>query len=131
VSDALPVVCVVDDDASVVKGVGRLLRAWRYQVRTCEARHVLDLAAREPLDCVVLDVHMPGLSGLDLQAELARAGANLPVVFVTGHGDDTTRDRALAGGAVAFLQKPFTDRQLIQAVEHAVTRRRKGPAAER
>jgi FixJ family two-component response regulator len=125
----LPVVCVVDDDASVVKGVGRLLRAWKYQVRTCGPGQVLDLASREALDCVVLDMHMPDRSGLDVQADLSRAGSDVPVVFVTGHGDDTMRDRALASGAVAFLQKPFTDRELIRAVEHAVARRGRTPGA--
>jgi FixJ family two-component response regulator len=124
VTGSPPVVCVVDDDASVVKGVGRLLRAWSYEVRTCEACQVVELAAREPLDCLVLDVHMPGLSGLDVQAEVARSGTAVPIVLVTGHGDDTARARAISSGAIAFLQKPFTDRQLIAAVELAVARRR-------
>jgi FixJ family two-component response regulator len=123
-TDSTPLVCVVDDDASVLKGLARLLRAWCYRVRTCTgAQEFLDQSGDKSIDCVVVDMHMPGLSGLELQAALHRSGRRVPVVFVTGHGDAATRDRALAAGASAFLQKPFTDRELIQEVETAIQRR--------
>jgi two-component system response regulator FixJ len=116
-----PLVYVVEDDASVMKGLARLLRAWSYEVRLCaSAQEFLDGPGAGEADCIVLDVHMPGLSGLDLQQALHQRGANVPVVFVTGHGDAGTQLDALDHGAVAFLKKPFTDQELLAAVALAL-----------
>ena len=118
---ASPLVYVVEDDASVMKGLARLLRAWSYDVRQCaSAQEFLDGPGAREADCLVLDVHMPGLSGLDLQQALHRRGASVPVVFVTGHGDAGAQLDALDGGAVAFLKKPFTDQELLAAVARAL-----------
>jgi FixJ family two-component response regulator len=116
-----PLVYVVEDDASVMKGLARLLRAWSYDVRLCASvQEFLDGPGSREADCVILDVHMPGLSGLDLQQALQRRGAEVPVVFVTGHGDAAAQLDALENGAVAFLKKPFTDRELLAAVARAL-----------
>lgn len=116
-----PLVYVVEDDASVMKGLARLLRAWSYDVRLCaSAQEFLDGPGAREADCLVLDVHMPGLSGLDLQQELQHRGATVPVVFVTGHGDASAQVNALGHGAVAFLKKPFTDQELLAAVARAL-----------
>jgi FixJ family two-component response regulator len=121
-----PLIYVVDDDPAVLKGLSRLLQAWDYQVRTFGSAQ--DFLARtcdgDGAACVVLDVHMPGLSGLELQADLNRARRRLPIVFVTGHGDASLRTRALVAGAVEFLQKPFTDTELLRALNDAISRHR-------
>jgi FixJ family two-component response regulator len=118
---ASPLVYVVEDDASVMKGLARLLRAWSYDVRLCaSAQEFLDGPGSREADCLILDVHMPGLSGLDLQQALQERGAGVPVVFVTGHGDAAAQVDALDHGAVAFLKKPFTDQELLTAVTRAL-----------
>jgi FixJ family two-component response regulator len=118
------VVCVIDDDVSVLKAVSRLLTALGYTVRSFRsAQQFLDRSTQDDaeLGCLVLDVHMPGMSGLELQEELARTDRDLPIVFVTGAGDATLRQRAFANGAVDFLEKPFTDAALERAVSHALS----------
>ena len=119
-----PLVYVVEDDVSVMKGLARLLRAWSYDVRLCtSAQEFLDGPGSREAGCVILDVHMPGLSGLDLQQALQERGSRVPVVFVTGHGDAGAQLDALDNGAVAFLKKPFTDQELLAAIARAL-----GPA---
>lgn len=124
-----PLVYLVDDDAAVLRAFARLLQAWGYRSRTfASAQEFLD-ACQEPSeapDCLLLDVHMPGLSGVELQAHLLRVGKSLPIVFLSGHLDAAIRTGALASGAVAFLQKPIDDQDLLRAVQHAVDRRRNG-----
>jgi FixJ family two-component response regulator len=124
---ATPIVSVIDDDVSVLRGLARLCRAWGFTVRPFTSgpqflEHVR--SESDDIGCVVLDVHLPGMSGLELQAELASARLEIPIVFVTGAGDDTLRSRALADGAVAFLEKPFDQADLLRAVQHALERRK-------
>jgi FixJ family two-component response regulator len=119
-----PAVCVIDDDVSVLRAVSRLLLAIGYPVRSFKSAH--QFLERSPQDdgelgCLIVDVHMPGMSGLELQEELSRAGRDLPIVFVTGAADETLRQRAFANGALEFLQKPFTDSALERAVRQALT----------
>jgi FixJ family two-component response regulator len=119
-----PVVCVIDDDVSVLKAVSRLLSALGYTVRSFKSAHQFlerPSQADSEVGCLVLDVHMPGMSGLELQEELARAGRDLPIVFVTGAEDETLRQRAFSWGAIDFLEKPFTDSALERAVRYALT----------
>ena len=117
-------VLVVDDDASVRKALRRLFHATGYDVETF-ATAAAFLAFDLPPDaaCVVLDIRMPGISGLDLQAQLTVLHPELPVIVITGHGDDEVRQLALTNGAVAFLEKPFDDQSLLDAVELAMQRR--------
>jgi FixJ family two-component response regulator len=117
-------VFVVDDDASVRKALARLLKSAGYAVETfATAREFLD-NERSPSapGCVVLDVRLPGLSGLDLQQELKRFPPAPAIVFISGHGDIPTSVRAMKDGAVDFLTKPVNDQELIWAVEQAMAR---------
>jgi FixJ family two-component response regulator len=120
-----PLVYVVDDDPSVRRGVGRLLRLAGYQVRTFgSADEFLEGGEFDAAGCLILDVRLPGASGLELQETLAARGSSLPVVFITGHGDEAMHLRALKAGAVDFLQKPFSERTLLAAVGEALARPR-------
>jgi FixJ family two-component response regulator len=120
---AQPVVHVVDDDVSFLKAVSRLLRAERFAVQTYSSP--AEFLARRPADasgCVVVDLQMPGLSGLDLQQELAKSDEPMPVVFLTGHGDIPTSVRAMRQGAEDFLTKRAPKAELLAAVNRALAR---------
>lgn len=124
-ADPAGTVFVIDDEASVRRALERQLRTAGYRVETFESAQ--DYVARAPqatLGCIVTDVRMPGMSGLDLQASLAQAGRALPMVFITGHGDIPTTVRAMKGGAVNFLPKPFAERDILAAVAEALQRSR-------
>jgi FixJ family two-component response regulator len=116
-----PTIFVVDDDPSVRKSLARVVTSAGYAVEGfASAREFL---AREPVAgpcCVVLDVRMPGLTGLDLQEALAGSGHRVPIVFITGHGDISMSVKAMRGGAVDFLTKPFDVEHLLEAIERAV-----------
>src|SRR5262247_2576045 len=119
------VVFVVDDDASVRRSTERLVRSVGFDVQTfASAREFLDGARLERPGCLVLDVRMPGLSGLDLQRELAQRGVEIPIVFLTGHGDIPTTVRAMKAGAVEFLTKPVRPKELLGAIRTAIERDR-------
>ncbi len=118
-----PVVFVVDDDASVRRSLTRLLAAHGYQVHAFASAH--EFLAHEGdhgITCLVLDLQLPGLSGLDLQAELAAAGRTMPIVFVSGHGDIPSSVKAMKAGAVDFLPKPVRAETLLEAVSAALER---------
>src|SRR6058998_225135 len=118
-------VLVVDDDASVRKALRRLFHATGRNVETfASAAEFLAYDLPPEAGCLVLDIRMPGISGLDLQKQLAMRNPDLPVVVITGHGDDEVRQRALEGGAIAILDKPFDDQSLLDAVELAMGRKR-------
>jgi len=135
-SGATELVCVVDDDQSVRRGLGRLLKSAGYAAETFSSAE--DYLAREifkgPI-CVLLDVRMPGLKGPGLQEALEKRGACEQIVFLSGHGDVLTATRAMKMGAVDFLTKPFDDEELILAVKRALERaeeqlRRRGESRE-
>jgi FixJ family two-component response regulator len=122
VPDNAPMVAVVDDDASVRRALGRMLSAAGFGVETfASALEFLDRASAD-VACLVLDVRLPGMTGLDLQRRLAETGRALPIVMITGHGSVDVRDRALASGAVAVLDKPFSDETLLGAIRTALAR---------
>ena len=126
-SDSGPVVAVVDDDLSVRRALERLLRSAGYRVQTfSSAREFLAFAGSPQPECLVLDVSMPGQTGLHLHEVLLAMGRKVPVIFITGHGDDAIAARAMKAGAAAFLTKPFDDEHLLREVEKAVNGRR-GP----
>jgi FixJ family two-component response regulator len=117
-----PVISIVDDDASVRKALGRLIRSAGMGVETfATAEEFLD-AARPAPGCLILDVRMPGLGGLGLQQLLAAEGRHIPIVFISGHEEEQARREALAAGAVDFLQKPFDDLSLLEAVARALAK---------
>jgi RNA polymerase sigma factor (sigma-70 family) len=116
-----PVVFIVDDDASVRKGLERLVRSVGLRGKTfASAPEFLQCAASDSPSCLVLDVRMPGVSGLALQERLAAAGHRIPIIFITGHGDITMSVRAMKAGAVDFLPKPFNDQDLLEAIQEAI-----------
>jgi len=126
-----PVIFVVDDDPSVRKSLTRVMTSAGYTVEAFQSAR--DFLAREPLAgpcCVVLDVRMPGLTGLDLQETLATSGHRMPIVFITGHGDISMSVKAMKGGAVDFITKPFDVENLLEAVHRAVAKDVKDLSAE-
>ena len=118
-----PIVHVVDDDVSVREGLGSLIRSAGLRIETfASAQEFLDSPRSDVASCLVLDVRLPGLSGLDLQKRMAEANIEIPIIFITGHGDVPTSVRAMKAGAVEFLTKPFRDRDLLDAVHQAIKR---------
>ncbi len=130
---ASPLVVVVDDDAAVRDALDSLLRSVGLQTRVLGApSELLQAVLPDVPGCIVLDVRLPGISGLDLQGQLAAQGIHLPIVFMTGHGDIPMTVRAMKAGAVDFLAKPFRDQDMLDAVSAAIerdTRRRHDMAA--
>ena len=132
-SDPQALVFVIDDDASVREALQRLLRSVGLNAELFGSAG--EFLQRKPADvscCLVLDVRLPGLSGLDFQAELRRAGIQIPIIFMTGHADIPMSVKAMKGGAVEFLPKPFRDQDMLDAVRLALERdrdRRLGEAA--
>jgi len=121
------VVFVVDDDPSVRRSTERLIRSAGFNVQTFKsAREFLDSQRPEGPGCVLLDVRMPVLSGLDLQQELRNSGIHLPIIFMTAHGSIPMTVRAMKAGAVEFLTKPFRSRDLLEAIRAAIERDRFG-----
>jgi FixJ family two-component response regulator len=116
-------VAVVDDDASVRKAIRRLLIASNLQVETFASgeEFLRSLCAHTP-DCLILDLHMPGLTGLDVQRQITRIGLRLPIVVVTAYDEAESQAQCLAAGAAAYLHKPLDDRVLLDAVTAAVLR---------
>ena len=122
-SQTEPVVFVVDDDISVRESLESLLRhaGWRVETFT-SAQEFLARPPAESASCLVLDVSLPGLSGLDLQRHVASDRADMPIIFITGHGDIPMTVQAMKAGAVEFLTKPFGDDVLLGAIQHAIDR---------
>lgn len=115
------VVFVVDDDISIRDGLCALIRSVGLDVRSfVSAREFLDTALPDKPACLVLDVRLPGLSGLDLQRELGRIGVQIPIIFISGHGDIPMTVRAMKAGAVEFLPKPVREQDLLDAITLAI-----------
>ena len=124
-TEAAPIVLVVDDDLAVRRSTERLIRSAGLEVQTfTSAREFLRHPRPERPACLVLDVRMPGLSGMDLQRELTQSGIHIPIIFITGHGDIPMSVRAMKAGAAEFLTKPFRSRILLDAVRAAIDRDR-------
>ena len=122
-SDAI--VWVVDDDLSVREALEGLVRSAGLRVETFRsAQEFLDRPRADLPGCLVLDVRLPGLSGLDLQKRLAEASLEIPIIFITGHGNVPAAVQAMKAGALEFLTKPFTDRDLLEAIQQAIKRDR-------
>jgi len=116
-------IAVVDDEQSVRKALQRLLRSAGMDVQSyASGADFLEAMASNPPDCVVLDLHMPGVNGFEVQERLAGAGAPLPVVVITGHDSPEARTRVMASGARGYLTKPVDDRLLLDAISVAVSK---------
>jgi FixJ family two-component response regulator len=124
-NQATPIVFVVDDDPSVRKALSSLIRSVGLSVKMFSSAPEFLTSARPDVPaCLVLDVRLPGLSGLDLQRELAVAHSSIPIIFITGHGDIPMTVEAMKAGAVEFLTKPFRDQDLLGAIQQAIERNR-------
>jgi FixJ family two-component response regulator len=119
------VVFVVDDDQSVRDALSNLIRSIGLQAQTFDSgRDFLSYERPDAAACLVLDVRLPGFSGLDLQRELAAAGEQIPIIFITGHGDIPMTVRAMKAGAAEFLPKPFREQDLLDAIQQALAKDR-------
>jgi FixJ family two-component response regulator len=119
------IVLVVDDDVSVREALGSLIRSAGLRVETFASAQ--EFLARPPIDapgCLVLDVRLPDLSGLDLQKRMAEVNLEIPIVFITGHGDVPTSVQAMKAGALEFLTKPLAEQDLLDAIQQAIKRDR-------
>ena len=120
-----PIVFAVDDDASMREALSRLFRSIRMRAQVfTSAQEFLTFKRPDAPACLVLDVRLPGLSGLDLQRELVATGPAIPIIFITGHGDIPMSVQAMKAGAVEFLTKPFRDQALLDAMHQAIERDR-------
>jgi FixJ family two-component response regulator len=127
-----PIVFVIDDDASMRRALTNLFQSVGLEVEVFgSAPEMLHSKLPEVASCLVLDIRLPGLSGLDFQAELARANIHIPIIFMTGHGDIPMTVRAMKGGAIDFLTKPFRDQDMLDAVVMAIERDRKRREVEK
>src|SRR5438105_2261876 len=119
----VPLVSVVDDEPAVRESISKLLRSAGLDVETFHSAEDFLRSQRPDVPgCLVLDVRLPDLSGLDLQQELARKHVDLPIIFVTGHGDIPMSVRAIKAGALEFLTKPFDDEDLLDAIQQGIAR---------
>jgi FixJ family two-component response regulator len=126
-----PIVVVIDDDVSVRRALSNLFQSVGLKVEVFgSAPEMLQSKLPDVPGCLVLDIRLPGLSGLDLQTELADANIHIPIIFMTGHGDIPMTVRAMKGGAVDFLTKPFREQEMLDAVLTAIERDRKRREAD-
>ena len=124
-NENVPVVFVVDDDPAIRQALQSLIRSVGLRVETFASAQEFDARRRSDApSCLVLDVRMPGASGLDIQRQLGEQGLTLPIIFITGHGDIPMSVRAMKAGAVEFLTKPFRDQELLDAIQAAIERDR-------
>jgi FixJ family two-component response regulator len=112
------IIAVVDDDANMLKGMERLLGAYGFVTKVFgSAEAFLDLNAAADVDCLLVDIHLGGMSGIELRRHLTASGCKLPVIFMTAFDDEATRTQAQSAGCIAFLHKPFAANLLIGAIE--------------
>jgi FixJ family two-component response regulator len=126
-SDILPLIYILDDDPAVCRALRRLLRSWGMQVRTFASgqEFLSALGSSHDADCSVIDVQMPGMTGLEVQERMNRTGIDLPVIFITAHEEQGIEEHALRDGAAGFLRKPFSDEVLVGLIRNALKGRRK------
>jgi FixJ family two-component response regulator len=119
----IPLISIVDDDDALRNSLENLIRSAGLRAQGfSSAEAFLSSNQEDETRCLVLDVRMPGMSGLELQCQMAVANSHIPIIFVTAHGDDAQRAQALNAGAVAFLYKPFYEEELLNAIEAALKR---------
>ncbi|HEY1983377.1 MAG TPA: response regulator transcription factor [Xanthobacteraceae bacterium] len=124
--DEQPIVYVVDDDEAIRRSLANLFQSVSLQVQVFgSAFELLQAALPDVASCLVLDIRLPGVSGLDFQNELAKANVRVPIIFMTGHGDIQMTVKAMKAGAIDFLTKPFRQQEMLDAVATAIARDRK------
>jgi FixJ family two-component response regulator len=120
---AAPLISIVDDDDSLRNSLNNLIRSVGFRVQGfSSAEEFLNSNQPHNTECLILDVRMPGMSGLDLQRQLVATNCRIPIIFITSHGDGDARARALEAGAVDFLYKPFREEALLKAIDAALNR---------
>jgi FixJ family two-component response regulator len=120
-NDEVPTIFVVDDDAAVRSSLAMLLKSVSLAAKTFEsASSFLEQLQHEPSGCLVLDIRMPGMSGIELQQQLKQRGCALPIIFITGHGDVSMAVHAMREGAIDFIEKPFRDQELLDRIYQAL-----------
>jgi FixJ family two-component response regulator len=120
--EPLPWIAIVDDDPFVLRALARLLRTCQLRPRTFESgEDFLGALSDGPLDCLIVDLHMPAMSGLELQLHLTRKGISIPIIVITADGNAGACERCIAAGAVAFLTKPLQEQSLLAAIHEAST----------
>jgi FixJ family two-component response regulator len=117
----VPLISIVDDDDAVRNSLDDLIRSIGFRTQGFPSADAF-LSSNQPRDtaCLILDVRMPGMNGLDLQRQIVAANWRIPIIFITSHADDDARERALQAGAVAFLYKPFREEELLNAIDAAL-----------
>src|SRR5262245_26045527 len=116
-----PMISIVDDDEAVREATKRLVRSLGYQVSTFTSAHeFLQSERMQDTSCLITDLHMPGLSGIELQDRLIAGGHSMPIIFITAYPDEGVRTRAMKAGAVCFMSKPFSDVHLIGCLDRAL-----------
>src|SRR5882672_3656274 len=130
-TEAAPIVFVVDDDPSVRRAIKRLLESVGLEVQSFGSAPEFLHSLPDAPSCLVLDIRLPGISGLDFQRVMAKANIHIPIIFITGHGDIPMTVRAMKGGAIDFLPKPFRDQDMLDAVLTAIERDRKRRDADK
>ena len=124
--ESAPIIALVDDDPSVRRGLERLIRSMGWKAETfASAQEFLDRVGVEAPSCVVLDLQLPGLTGLELQKQMAEVGLETPIVFLTGHGNIPATVQAMKAGAIEFLTKPVEEQELLKAIQEAIERDRR------
>lgn len=123
------VISIVDDDESVRKALKRLIKSVGLRVEAfASAEDFLSSGRSQDVACLLLDLRLPGMSGLELQAELVASNCRIPIVFISAHGDEQARVQALEAGAIDFLQKPFSEQALFDAINSALVIHTSGPS---
>ena len=126
ITEDAPIVFIVDDDASMRRSIQDLLSSVALRSKAfATPQEFLDSKRADCHGCMILDIRLPGISGLDFQRELTKAGVTLPIIFITGHGDVPMSVQAMKSGAFEFLMKPFRPQELLDAVQHALERDKK------
>jgi FixJ family two-component response regulator len=124
--ESAPIIALVDDDPSVRRGLERLIRSMGWKAETfASAQEFLARVGVEAPSCVVLDLQLPGLTGLELQKQMAEVGLETPIVFLTGHGNIPATVQAMKAGAIEFLTKPVEEQELLKAIQEAIERDRR------
>ncbi len=120
-TDIAPLIYILDDDESVLKALKRLIKSVGFKAKTfASASEFVDFGTTRKPDCLILDVQMPEVTGIELMERLNTQGINIPAIFITAHDDDQTRERVKSTGALAYLRKPFNDESLIDAIHLAI-----------
>jgi FixJ family two-component response regulator len=121
VNNPLPLIQIIDDDPSVVLGLKRLLRACGMQIQTfASGEEFLTREKPKEADCIIIDIQMPGMTGLDVQAHLNNAGSHVPLIFMTAYATEDIEEQALRAGAIGFLKKPIPSEKLIELIRVAL-----------